>query len=179
MFFLLLHKNLRCGYSLEVPHWGISNEYPHHIFAWRNKKNINDFWFKKWLVCENISQWCLLVFFISYAKSWYFIFCDEPRPTKMCLQTYMGNEGLDALAQASLGLCCQHIPWKHILAWYNSNTSFEINLYHSMRKSADDKLIFFLFLPENRLWHVMQIVTFASLSSMKKKKNILNFHLMI
>ena len=30
-----------CGYSLEAPHWGASNEYPQHMFLWRNKKNIN------------------------------------------------------------------------------------------------------------------------------------------
>ena len=38
--FLFLHKNICCGYSLEVPHWGTSNEYPQHMFLWRNKKNI-------------------------------------------------------------------------------------------------------------------------------------------
>ena len=25
-------------YSLEAPHWGTSNEYPQHMFSWRNKK---------------------------------------------------------------------------------------------------------------------------------------------
>ena len=29
-----------CGYSLEAPQRGTSNEYPQHIFLWRNKKNI-------------------------------------------------------------------------------------------------------------------------------------------
>ena len=40
VFFLLnfLHKNICCGYSLEVPHWGTSNGYPHHIFSWRNSQ---------------------------------------------------------------------------------------------------------------------------------------------
>ena len=33
---------MSCGYSLEAPHWGTSNEYP-HMFPWRNKKNINTF----------------------------------------------------------------------------------------------------------------------------------------
>ena len=32
-------KTLYCGYSLEVPHWGTSDEYPQHVFLWRNKKN--------------------------------------------------------------------------------------------------------------------------------------------
>ena len=38
--FLFLHENVCCGYSLEAPHWGTSNEYPQHMFSWRNKKNI-------------------------------------------------------------------------------------------------------------------------------------------
>ena len=39
-FFLFLHKNIRCGYSLEAPRRGASNEYPQRLFSWRNKKNI-------------------------------------------------------------------------------------------------------------------------------------------
>ena len=43
IFFLFLHKNICCGYWLEVPHWGTSNEYPQPMFSrtyvWRNKKN--------------------------------------------------------------------------------------------------------------------------------------------
>ena len=38
--FLFLHKNICCGYSLEAPCWGASNEYPQHMFSWRNKKSI-------------------------------------------------------------------------------------------------------------------------------------------
>ena len=40
IFFLFLHKNIGYGYSLEAPHRGTSNEYPQHIFSWRNKKII-------------------------------------------------------------------------------------------------------------------------------------------
>ena len=47
MFFLFLHENICCGYSLEVPRRGTSNEYPQHIFSWRNKKNTNVFWLEK------------------------------------------------------------------------------------------------------------------------------------
>ena len=36
-----------CQYSLEAPHWGAANEYPQHIFSWRNKKHISSFWLKK------------------------------------------------------------------------------------------------------------------------------------
>ena len=37
---LFLHENICCRYSLEVPHWGTSNEYPQHTFSWRNMKII-------------------------------------------------------------------------------------------------------------------------------------------
>ena len=32
LFFFFLHKIICCGYSLEVPHWGDSNQYPHFVF---------------------------------------------------------------------------------------------------------------------------------------------------
>ena len=46
-FFLFIHKNIRCGYSLEAPCRGASNEYPQHMFLWRKKKNINIFRLEK------------------------------------------------------------------------------------------------------------------------------------
>ena len=39
IFFLFLNENICCGYSIEVPHRGTSNEYPQHMFSLRNKKN--------------------------------------------------------------------------------------------------------------------------------------------
>ena len=38
--FLFLNKNICCGYSLEAPWRGASNEYPQHVYSSRNKKNI-------------------------------------------------------------------------------------------------------------------------------------------
>ena len=32
-------QNIDCGYSLEPPRWGGSNEYPQYMFFSRNKKN--------------------------------------------------------------------------------------------------------------------------------------------
>ena len=40
IFFLFLEENIRCVYSLEVPRWGTSNEYPQHMFSSKNKQNI-------------------------------------------------------------------------------------------------------------------------------------------
>ena len=40
IFFLFSRRKhiIYCGYSLEVPRWGTSNEYPQHMFSSRNKK---------------------------------------------------------------------------------------------------------------------------------------------
>ena len=32
-------QNIDCGYSLELPQWGSSNEYPESMFLIRNKNN--------------------------------------------------------------------------------------------------------------------------------------------
>ena len=40
IFFLTFSQNHMLWYSLEVPHLDNSNEYPQHIFLWRNKKMI-------------------------------------------------------------------------------------------------------------------------------------------
>ena len=40
LFFLFLHENICYWCSLEAPQWGASNEYPQHMFLWRNKKNL-------------------------------------------------------------------------------------------------------------------------------------------
>ena len=47
IFFLFLDENICCGYSLEAPRRGASNEYPQHMFLLRNKKDISIFRLKK------------------------------------------------------------------------------------------------------------------------------------
>ena len=44
---IFLHENICCGYSLEVPQRGTSNEYPQHMFSWRNMKIISIFLVEK------------------------------------------------------------------------------------------------------------------------------------
>ena len=39
IFFLFLHENICCGYSLEVPRRGTSNEYQQRTFSCRNNKS--------------------------------------------------------------------------------------------------------------------------------------------
>ena len=47
MVFLFLNKNICCGYSLEAPRRGASNEYPQNMFLLRNKRTKDTFWLKK------------------------------------------------------------------------------------------------------------------------------------
>ena len=49
-FFSFPFKNIYCGYSLEAPLRGTSNEYQQYIFLWRNKKNQHLFDWKRWLI---------------------------------------------------------------------------------------------------------------------------------
>ena len=46
LFFLFLLQNIDCGYTLELPCQGGSNEYPQSMFRSKNKKNIKIFQLK-------------------------------------------------------------------------------------------------------------------------------------
>ena len=43
IIFLISAKNIYCGYPLEPPRWGGSNEYPQYIFSRRNMKKYQNF----------------------------------------------------------------------------------------------------------------------------------------
>ena len=60
--FLFLHENICCGYALEAPRRGTSNEYPQHIYSSRNKKAI--MWIPP-LICSYV----ILVLFFSISNS--------------------------------------------------------------------------------------------------------------
>ena len=75
-FFLFLHENIYCWYSLEAPRRGASNEYSQYMFLWRNEKNSGTFWLKKasylelcLLLCiapdkDSLNQEILIMFFL-------------------------------------------------------------------------------------------------------------------
>ena len=48
LFFFFLLKNIDCGYLLELPRRGSSNEYPQSMFLSRNMKNISFWKFSFW-----------------------------------------------------------------------------------------------------------------------------------
>ena len=65
IFFLFLNENICCGYSLEVPQRGTSNEY-HNMFSLRNKKNIVIFQMKKSALSVAMHNMCFLVVFFFF-----------------------------------------------------------------------------------------------------------------
>ena len=56
IFFLFLNENICCGYLLEMPWQGTSNEFL-HVFSWRNKKNISTFKLKNALAGAMQFSW--------------------------------------------------------------------------------------------------------------------------
>ena len=40
IFLFFFAQNIDCGYTLEPPHWGGSNEYPQSMFWSKNKKKV-------------------------------------------------------------------------------------------------------------------------------------------
>ena len=64
-------SHICCGYSLEAPRRGASNEYPQHMFSSRNKKNIDTFWLKK----APYQELCIIINHINdtNCKSQYFL----------------------------------------------------------------------------------------------------------
>ena len=56
IFFLFLHENIGCGYSLEAPWQGASHEYAQHMFPWRNKKNTFIWSYDISFVCDFLTK---------------------------------------------------------------------------------------------------------------------------
>ena len=61
---LILHKNICCGYSFEVPRWGTSNEYPQHMLMQRNTKTSCGY---------PILSGAMMMYFSLYHVSWQLI----------------------------------------------------------------------------------------------------------
>ena len=75
IFFLFLAENICCGYSLEVPHWGTSNEYPQCMFSSRIKKkylsyNLDTLLLELWITCPRISKLKFLICPQGNGTSW-------------------------------------------------------------------------------------------------------------
>ena len=74
-FFLFLEENIGCGYSLEAPNRGASNEYPQPMFSSRNKKNVyliylHTLFPEPWITCPRTTKLKFLTCFKGNGSSW-------------------------------------------------------------------------------------------------------------
>ena len=120
--FLFLNKNICCGYSLEAPRRGASNEYPQHMYSPRNKKN---FMWMPPLIC-------------SYAphEKMYYMTClpnedsDKPvYPHSLTSLRYPPQQALDPWVPTvcqteDFGQSAQMHWLKTVFAWYTNNMVF-------------------------------------------------------
>ena len=85
--FLFLHENICCGYSLEAPRRGASNEYPQRMFLWRNKKNIMSI---PPLICSYVHRWSCGQSKESHPRSSPKISISAKITKKMIIRTFKG-----------------------------------------------------------------------------------------
>ena len=71
IFFLFLHQWKGCGYSLEAPCWGTSNDYPQPMCLWRNMTNI------MWIPSLIWSYADYLFWQLKYRLPWLELFCTQ------------------------------------------------------------------------------------------------------
>ena len=116
IFLISGQKHNRCGYSLEAPHRGASDEYQQHMFSSRYKKIINTFRLKKvpylevYQVIAGLDLFCSLMEKLLVVPHWptfarayvvilsYLYYCTiEPpfKPTSFLGQDYPNKPAVD------------------------------------------------------------------------------------
>ena len=70
IFFLISAQNIDCGYSLEPPHWGSSNEYAQSMF-WAEIWKISDFLSENFpFLVEKVSLYLNRCVFVMEVRKW-------------------------------------------------------------------------------------------------------------
>ena len=128
-----------CGYSLEAPHWGASNEYPQHLFSWRNKKNSNNFGWKKTALPEAMA-YVLRSFSFLFGSTCYVLHILMLLPLSCLVHSFLFYH----LHQLCLPVCIAPAmkginniflisPWKHML-WYSLEVPNETLLMNTHKR---------------------------------------------
>ena len=100
-------QNIDCGYSLEPPRRGGSNEYPQCMFLSRNNKN-NVYPCKPQFYCIKVWFKGVKIIYVCFRDD-VFCACQYILPYSVC-----GQWKLWSAAQSDLGLRCLHMPRMHI-----------------------------------------------------------------
>ena len=110
---LFLDRNICCGYSLESPRRGDSNEYPQHMFLWRTIKSCSliIIRYPPYLFYCRQTQRLTSKVEVKSNNALYGPFC------RTCIS--MGDLGVQVSVRLSV---CQQLPW--IPCEHNSSYSF-------------------------------------------------------
>ena len=75
MLILFLYEIIDCGYSLEVPNWGASNEWPQHMFFFGELGKISTiFGWKNKCLISSCTQYYLHDFMNCVLQLFFFLF---------------------------------------------------------------------------------------------------------
>ena len=154
LFFWFLHKNICCGYSLEAPLWGTSNEYPQHVFcAGIRKILVFCWWKKKRFIWSYVCRYSLALPQYNYHLIWSYDKGDSEKNFFFFffffIQKYwyfFSSFFLHTNTTDDMSVCLVYLVVLQL-----SMLGKNFNGWHSE--------IFFLFFPENKIWQVMKIVT--------------------
>ena len=108
-----LHENM-LWYSLEAPRRGASNEYPHHMFSWRNKKDISIFRMKKmpYLLLWTKEEWRSAQNSCMWSKVWLLICLRRAKdPKQFQADSEESDQPARMNAQADLSLRWTHMQF--------------------------------------------------------------------
>ena len=133
IFFLFLHENICCGYSLDAPCRGTSNEYPQHMFSWRNKKNI-------YRIPSLIQTYAVTSFYLELCLQIMSFICDSHK--------------VDFLVSHFIFSLWQDLN----PSFYQIKILLMLNSTLGKNFSRQHFEVFSYFFQENRLWHFMQII---------------------
>ena len=123
LFFLFLLKNTACGYSLEPPRLGGSNEYPQSMF-WAELWKILVFFVWKKIIffggtCKIFSIFQQTCFRNAYMKR-VFVICEYWSPWSVCVLTVWTRPSLfvDIFDSKCGPRALDQPAWLHMLIWY-------------------------------------------------------------
>ena len=102
IFFLFLHETILCGYSLEAPHWGTSNEY-HNIWFHGEIRKIFTWYHSHLELCTSTNLIATDKALFASKKCWYLSYFSK-KTTTYVVGTHWKHLG-EALLMSTHHIC--------------------------------------------------------------------------
>ena len=143
IIFVSFHKNIYCGFSLELPCPGNSNEYPKRMFLWRNKQNYP-------LIITKYPPYLSLTVTDCEVLNWPTTSCINLKSPRCALHTIvishfllLYNKALVfiRLKKLAKGQICQMTEWQIIWATSSGNLFYDLCEHQRHRSVCPGSLI--------------------------------------